>query len=154
MPGSTRVCVEGDAMSLYAIATTRDPFPWTYPPTDEGSSGLGVAKAAKSIGWIKGYRHAFSLAATLAALTRGPVIAGLPWKDSMFTPVNGRLLDITGADVGGHEVALTGIDVPGKMVKLQNSWGPSWGTNGAALLSWTDLGTLLKDQGDVTVFEV
>ncbi|ROO82566.1 hypothetical protein EDD29_0046 [Actinocorallia herbida] len=151
--GRTADEVETTAVSVYATATTMDDWEGEYPPTDTGSSGLAVAKVLKSVGWISGYRHAFSLAAALTALAEAPVITGLPWYSSMFEPdLDGRLRVHrgTGPD-GGHEVVLDELDVANRRVWLTNSWGPNWGVGGRAWLSWDDFGQLLAEQGDVTV---
>jgi hypothetical protein len=66
---------EVQARILYGMATKLDGLPGTFPPDDTGSSGLGVAKAAKALGYISAYHHAFGLEHALAALTLGPVIA-------------------------------------------------------------------------------
>lgn len=123
-----------------------------YPPEDQGSSGLSVAKVLKSRGLISGYTHATSLQATLTALAAGPVIVGTSWHEDMFTPDADGRLHPTGAVEGGHEYVLDELDVENQRVWMQNSWGTSWGLTGRAYLTWTDLGTLLDDQGDCTVF--
>ena len=38
-----------------------------------------------------------------------------------------------------------------KIVWFDNSWGTSWGLAGRFYLTFNDLGTLLNQQGDVTV---
>ncbi|NED51184.1 hypothetical protein G3I24_09730, partial [Micromonospora aurantiaca] len=64
---------EDQARALYSAATRLDEFDGEWPPTDTGSSGLGVAKACKRAGLISGYRHAFGLNAALTALAEQPV---------------------------------------------------------------------------------
>ena len=56
-----RTLTEADAVKLYKVATTLDSIPGKYPPTDTGSSGLGVMKAAVKAGYIAGYAHTFAL---------------------------------------------------------------------------------------------
>src|SRR5690242_19990820 len=67
---------EADALKFYALATQLDSSPGTYPPDDEGSDGLSVAKAALQLGAISGYTHAFGLDHVLAAAMSGPLIVG------------------------------------------------------------------------------
>ena len=67
-----RVLKEADAVDLYSLATRLDAFDGAYPPSDTGSSGIAVAKAAKQKGLIKSYWHAFSMRR--------------PWPRSSFAP--------------------------------------------------------------------
>jgi len=144
-----RLLTEVDARTLYHEATVLDGFPGTWPPTDTGSSGLGVAKAVVKAGWATGYTHAFGLDHALAALVLAPVIVGTNWHDSMFTPDSKGFIHPSGAVVGGHEYALVGLDVKRARVTMLNSWSASWGINGRAYITFADLGALLADQGDV-----
>lgn len=145
-----RDLTHADALRAYERATVIDPFPGSYPPTDTGSDGLDVCKAGVEFGWLRGYTHAFGLDACLRALTLGPVMIGIPWYESMFTPGAGGVLSVSGRIAGGHEIALTAITASG-MVRLLNSWGAAWGLHGCAYLRFADLGRLLDQQGDVTV---
>src|SRR4051794_25577440 len=72
---------EVQARILYGMATKLDGLPGEFPPDDTGSSGLGVAKAAKALGYISAYHHAFGLEHALAALTLAPVIVGVEWLE-------------------------------------------------------------------------
>jgi hypothetical protein len=144
---------EAFAVKLYSLATILDSYAGQYPPTDTGSSGIGVAKALKALGLASSYTHAFSLAALTSALQSGPVMIGIPWLNSMFSPgVDGRILvdEISGI-AGGHEIALTAYDAATNEYRIDNSWGTSWGVGGSGYFSATDLTWLLSQQGDVTV---
>lgn len=140
------------AVSIYSSATKLDSYAGTYPPDDTGSDGLSVAKVLKAQGFISGYQHATSLNSCLNALSKQPVIVGTSWHEDMFTPDSDGQLFITGSVEGGHEYCLDALDVEQKRVWMQNSWGETWGLNGRAWLTWEDLGTLLADQGDCTIF--
>lgn len=140
------------AVALYSDATKIDPYRGAYPPTDTGSDGLSIAKVLKARGLISGYLHATSLEAFLTALSQGPVIAGLAWREDMFNVDQTGRIKITGAVAGGHEIVFDQLDVENKRAWFTNSWGPSWGINGRAYLTWDDMATLLADSGDVTVF--
>lgn len=87
---------------------------------------------------------------TLGTSTGTLVTDGLLSHNSMFTPGSGGVLSVSGGVAGGHEVALTAISTS-NMVRIQNSWGASWGVNGIAWLKFTDLSRLLSESGDVTV---
>lgn len=151
-----RMLNEDDAVALYSAATRFDGIRGVYPPDDTGSSGLGVAKAAKAAGYISGYRHAFGLQHALEALSLKPCIVGINWYDSFFKPNrhNGQCEISPGAAVaGGHEIELIGIDLTGRTVEFVNSWGTEWGRAGRARFSFDTFGQLLHEDGDVTVFD-
>lgn len=139
------------AIELYAEATSLDSYPGTYPPSDTGSSGIAVAKAAKAKGWISGYQHTFDLQSALAALAVTPVIIGISWYEGFDAPKADGQLAIAGSVRGGHEVVLDQLDVEQKRVWLTNSWGTSFGIHGRAYFTWDTLSTLLASQGDCTV---
>lgn len=142
------------AVDVYSTATMVDPYDGTYPPTDTGSDGLSVAKALQMMKLIDGYRHAFSLEATLTALAKQPVIIGIPWHEYMDFPEQHGQLKPIGSVRGGHEVVLDTLDVEKRRVWLTNSWSQWWGIEGRAWLTWDNLGALLADNGDCTVFDL
>jgi hypothetical protein len=141
------------AVQLYSAATRLDTIPGQYPPDDTGTTDLGVAKAMVQAGLISGYQHTFTLQDALTALQLVPVIVGMNWFTSMDMPdVNGLVTIAPGATVrGGHLVVADELDVTRQLVGFTNSWSAQWGLNGRFYLSWDDLGTLLGQQGDVTV---
>lgn len=146
---------EREAVSLYSSATHLDPFSGSYPPTDTGSNGLSVAKAALKAGLISSYRHATSLLAMQTALQTGPVCIGINWYDSFDAPNpnTGRVSISPNAVVrGGHEVEVRVLDTRDRLFRLSNSWTPGWGINGEATFSWDDMDRLLHEQGDCTQF--
>jgi hypothetical protein len=148
---------EDFAVGLYSLATILDAYAGQYPPTDTGSSGLGVAKALVALGLADKYTHAFSLSAMLSALQRGPVLLGTVWLNSMFnTDSNGHLIVDHGSGVaGGHELEVCRYEVatatePGK-IWMPNSWATSFGENGWCYVTEAEMKWLLSQQGDVTV---
>ena len=151
MPHGRRLLTEQDAIGIYSWATAHDPYPGQYPPQDTGSSGLAVAKAAKHLGLITGYAHAFGLAHVLSTLVLRPLIVGTRWHQDMFTPDPDGTVHPTGAVVGGHEYLLLGLDVAQEFVYALNSWGTNWGVDGMFRIEWNDLSGLLSDSGDATV---
>lgn len=142
---------ESFAVMVYSEATKIDPYSGTYPPSDTGSNGLSIAKVLVKLGLISGYQHATSLAAALTALNDQPCMAGTVWRGDMFNPGPDGRLKITGQVEGGHEYKLDELDVENRRVWMLNQWGPDWGIQGRAWFSWEDFGTLLADQGDLTV---
>jgi hypothetical protein len=115
------ILTERDALQAYGLATQLDGFPGTYPPDDTGSSGLAACKAAKQLGWIDSYAHAFGLDQVLRALVLGPVIIGVGWREGMMDTDSRGYVHAVGSVVGGHEVCLVGIDVPRRLIS-ERSW--------------------------------
>ena len=151
---SGRTLTEANAVALYKVATTLDSVAGKYPPTDTGSSGLAVMKAAVRAKYITGYAHTFSLDQLLGSLVLSPGILGINWYDSFDNAkIDGECRLTPSAKVrGGHEVELFGIDAEKKRVWCYNSWGPTWGgrKNGTFYFSWKTLERLLGEQGDAT----
>jgi hypothetical protein len=141
---------QNGALKLYSEATVIDGGS-PYPPTDDGSYGLSIAKALQNTGVISGYQHTFSLNSALLALTVYPILVGINWYQGMFTPDPDGRVRITGALAGGHEIVARQIDAENSRVWFDNSWGPTWGVKGRFYLTFADLGTLLSQQGDVIV---
>jgi hypothetical protein len=141
---------ETGALKLYEAAQVIDGVV-PYPVTDNGSSGLSIAKALSKTGLISSYQHTFTLYDALKALTQYPVITGINWYSEMFTPDPDGRVHPTGTIAGGHEVELYRIDAEKGRIWGHNSWGNSWGVNGDFYLTWADYATLLGQQGDTTV---
>ncbi|MGY6019617.1 hypothetical protein [Streptomyces spinosirectus] len=141
------------AVEVYKLATSLDSIRGTYPPDDTGSSGIGAAKALKSLGLASGYTHAFSLDALKSALQNGPVMVGTVWLNSMFDPTSAGnvTVDRTSDVAGGHEYVISAYDAGAGQFRIDNSWGDSWGVRGSAWVKAEDLQWLLSQQGDVTV---
>lgn len=143
---------EAGAVSLYAAATVADDYPGTYPPEDTGSDGLSIAKVLTAAGEISGYQWTFSLDDALKALVVTPFITGTYWYDGMFDPDPFGRVHPTGSVAGGHEYVADELDVENQRIWFTNSWGTSWGEAGRFWMTWDDYGTLLSQQGDVTIF--
>jgi hypothetical protein len=140
-----------DAVRLYEKATQLDQIPGKYPPDDTGSSGLAVMKAARSFGYISGYRHTFGLDAALRAISTFPVITGVGWYEGFDRPDPHGFVRISGSVRGGHEFEIVGLDTETKRLRACNSWGAGWGDGGFFEFSWDDFDRLLYEHGDVTV---
>lgn len=143
---------EKQAVALYSAATALDNVRGNYPPTDTGSTGLAVAKAAQKAGLVSGYQHAFSLDTALKALAVSPLIVGVNWYEGFDNPNSNGLVKISGSVRGGHEFLLYGINAEQQVVLARNSWGESFGVGGCFAFSFDDLGRLLDEQGDATLF--
>ncbi len=143
---------EAQAVHLYESETSLEGNP--YPPNDPGGSGLMVCKAAKQMGLISSYKHAFGLQHALEALVVRPVITGISWYTSFDTPdpTTGLVELPTSATVrGGHEIVADGIDAEKELVWFWNSWGTQFGLGGRFCMKFATWGQLLENQGDVTV---
>lgn len=149
---SAKKYTEKEAVELYELETKLEGKP--YPPNDPGGSGLMVCKAAKQLGWISSYRHAFGVQHALEALVLRPVITGVDWYTSFDTPdpATGLVKIDPGATVrGGHEIVADGIDAENELVWLWNSWGTQFAQGGRFCWSFDTWAQLLSSQGDVTV---
>jgi hypothetical protein len=144
-----RTLKEADAVSIYSDATKIDGSPGTYPPNDTGSSGLAVAKVAKTRGLISAYTHAFGVDHAIGALQLAPFLFGTNWYQDMFTPDANGFVHPGGAVAGGHEILCIGDT--GEHLVFLNSWGARWGVKGKFYLSYADFAQLVAEQGDVVV---
>lgn len=127
-----------------------------FPPQDNGSSGLTLAKCLRNDGIISGWTQTFSLEQMLQALMTRPVAIGVNWYNSMFEPrADGTIVvNQSSGLAGGHEFTLFRYDAARGLVGMWNSWGSEWGIDdGCAWLQGEDVDTLLHQEGDVTVFE-
>lgn len=149
---SKTVFDENFAVQIYSAATKIDAFDGVYPPTDTGSDGLSVAKAAKQWGFISGYQHITSLAAAHTAIQAGPFITGVNWYSGMDEPDADGVVSVSGTVRGGHEFEIVGYDAATGLWEAVNSWGPGWGVGGHFFIPDAGYARLLAEQGDATVF--
>jgi hypothetical protein len=143
-----------DGLVNYSESTKRDPFGWTYPPTDEGSSALGLMKYWAELGVISGYDWTFTFDGFLAALQRQPVTLGTWWYDDMmFTDPKGLVrTTMSEPDPGGHQYIATGILWEPRLIEYQQSWGENPpGFASTFYMSWATSEALILDGGDVAV---
>lgn len=146
---------EAAALKIYELATTLDEFAGSYPPDDTGSSGLAACKAARELGLLTSYRHAFGVDHALHALMLHPEVTGVNWYEGFDRPDANGLVKIAGAVRGGHEFevaelinAAAGLDA---LVACWQSWGPGYGKSGKFYMTVRTWGELLAEGGDVTV---
>jgi hypothetical protein len=143
---------EATALELYSIATAIDEFGGQYPPTDTGSSTLGVLKAAQRQGYIGSYYWGFGLHDMQYCVSQvGSVIVGTNWYEGMDHPDGEGRIRVRGEVRGGHEYQIVGIDTHDQTFVMENSWGPDWGHHGRAVISWHDMDRLLSEDGEVGV---
>jgi len=119
---------------------------------DNGSCGLTSAKCLLNAGLIDSYEHTFSLDDALKVLSIRPISIGVPWYSDMFNPDENGMINITGNLSGGHQFEGIACDAENRLVKCANSWGSGWGKDGFFFLTFDQLGNLLQQDGDVTIF--
>ncbi|MFD0032540.1 hypothetical protein ACFVJK_30585 [Streptomyces sp. NPDC127172] len=139
------VACERFAICLYHEETRADELPGQWPPDDQGSSGLGIARALKARGLIGGYVHATTANDLASLLQHGPVLLGTPWFQDWFTPDADGFIDsgkwATSQFAGGHEILAVGLDAVAQdadghviphltVIRLRNSWSTAWGLEG------------------------
>jgi hypothetical protein len=153
---------ETDAVKVYAKATALDSFPGTYPPTDTGSDGNSALQALKNLGWsvrngkpLAAWVRATSFEHLVTLLHTGPVIIGIPFRQSQFTYDRCGLMQIgTDRVIGGHELAVVQWSAPEQNVLVVHSWGKDYGikddrgATGYGRISRAGLTALLADGGD------
>jgi hypothetical protein len=151
-PARQRLFTEQDAVAIYQRAQSLE-----YGHSAErlpGSSGLMACKAARELGIISSYEHAFGLRHALDALVLRPVMTGFNWYTSFDTPDSRTgLVEITPDAVvrGGHEVVAQAIDTAARIVWFWSSWGPGFGVGGRFCMTYETWDRLLAERGDVTV---
>lgn len=151
-----------DGKFFYQQATMNDSIKGQYPPDDTGSSGLGLAKALKKLGYIDGYTHVLSWNAYLTAIQKQPLALGTLWTNNMFQPNADGVVsvgELTDANIaGGHEYSVRGRNADTHLNLCRNHWNKSWSPHtikqklpGEFWITDNDLKLLLKNQGDITV---
>lgn len=135
-----------------------------WPGEDyDGTSVLAGAKAMKELGFVGEYRWCFTIEDVIDTLIHhGPVVLGVNWRESMYTPDRFGELTATGPIVGGHCIVASGYHPhkivhpvagrpPRPMIQLTNSWGSGWGYHGQAWIETSAVATLLVDGGEACV---
>lgn len=153
---SRRILTMADANRIYSLATTLDPWPSAYPPTDTGSSGLAASKAAQRLNLGAEYRWGLAggADAVVQQIMDGRTVGvGTWWTDGMFDrkPLKGRVgewvIEPTGPRAGGHQYRATGYDEHLDMIRVR-CW---WGAYRDVWIKRVHLAELLADDGDAHV---
>jgi len=149
-----------DGIRNYHEATLRDPYPWQYPPDDEGSSAIGLMKWWKQVGIISSYSWTFTFDDFLAALSRQPVLCGTNWYNDMSdTGPDGIVQSTASGECGGHEYLATEIIPLKKLLGFEQSWGehpPGFGNGEGRFYMSYELAEelIFRQEGDVAVPKV
>ena len=137
------------AHQAYSLATQLDPWDFTWPPEDGGSSGLAAAKAAQRLGKGGAYRHVFRGADEVVQLiqTGRAVSVGTWWTWGMFEPDDNNIIEPTGGLAGGHQYLARGYDLKRDLIRIRCWWG--WFRD--VWIRRNHLNDLLMDDGDAHV---
>lgn len=121
-----------------------------YGENYDGTSVRGGAKYLKNTGKISSYLWTYDLNVLInTLLTIGPVVVGTNWYYDMFFPNRNGLIKVSGRIAGGHAYVLNGVDTKTRLFRIKNSWGRSWGKNGFAFISFSDMQRLIKENGEI-----
>jgi hypothetical protein len=126
---------------------------------DWGTSVRAGAKVLVSRGVCSGYLWAEDLQTVIdALLSKGPVVVGTAWYDSMFQTRSVKdaagtyrqtLVISPDAEIaGGHCYVLNGVDTDARVFRMKQSWGRSWGANGRASIRFGTMARLLAEDGE------
>lgn len=137
---------QGNAEWVYSGAKDFD----EYPGRDyEGSSVLGSMQFLMAQGVLKSYHWMTTVDEIVTALaTVGAVNFGINWYESMFNVDSNGLIKVSGSLAGGHAICASAYRNKGELIRLDNTWGQSWGRNGSAWISGEDVERLLSEQGE------
>lgn len=159
------------ALKIYARARQLDPWPGEdYSGTSvlAGVQAVQEIKNHKGNPLIKEYRWAFGTEDVIRTLGYlGPVVLGIEWHSSQYTPdENGRIW-LNNDVVGGHAILAKGVDIVwnnpdgpktfdnidqlNSLITLHNSWGPDWGIGGDAWFTVYELNYLLGRGGEACI---
>lgn len=148
---SRRLVHQAGAFAIYRKAQTLDPWPGE---DYEGTSVLAGIKAVQQMypKFIQSYRWAFGLDDVILTLGYlGPVVLGINWYYSMYSPDSNGIIKVEGQLAGGHCILAKGVDIKKKLITLHNSWGSDYGKGGSCYISYDNLNRLLKEGGEALV---
>lgn len=121
---------------------------WAGTPHD-GTSVRAGAKIMQNQGRIQEYVWATDMPSLKRwLLTKGPVVLGTNWYESMFTVYLDGYVHVAGSVVGGHAYLCTGFNSKTGRFRCRNSWGQGWGEKGSFYLHETDMVRLLREGGE------
>jgi len=129
---------------IYLAAQAIDGWPLPH----DGTSVRAVEQVLQAEGRIAEYVWAESLDVLKRwVLTRGTVILGTNWYESMFTVRDGYV-KVAGQVIGGHGYLCVGYSGARKAYRCLNSWSKFWGDNGRFWIHEEDVARLLAEQGE------
>ncbi len=128
------------------------------PTPDRGSDSRGLMKFFQSLGLVDSYYWTQTVAeAAEYCETRGPILIGIPWDESMFIPDASGQVHPDGNMAGGHEILGEWHYATRGLWLCRNHWrnrdGSWWGNvkghPGYFLISDADLAALVARGGDL-----
>lgn len=128
-------------------------------PDYEGTSVRAAMKVLKRDGLVSEYRWAWDVETVVTHLLMvGPMVLGINWYRQMFFPDTQGFIWPDGPLDGGHAILAIGANrrkacPDGKIgaIRLLNSWGPTYGSNGRVWMSFQVLGRLLAEDGEAAL---
>lgn len=112
---------------------------------DDGTTLDGAAKWFKVMGLIGDYYWGRTVQdLSLAVLTKGPVVIGIPWYDSMYKTNDKGFAVVKGGYDSAHGIVVNGVSMVEEYFRLPNSWGRKWGDRGYCKISFEHMETLLS----------
>lgn len=152
-----------DPRTFYSRAQQIDEWPGE---AYDGTSVRAGAKVARELGFISEFRRIATMDELKAAIAlEGPVILGTYWYYSMFNPrylksADGKyrwtvVVDAAeGGIAGGHAYLANGINFEAQTIRILNSWGPTWGVEGRATLTFATAERLVfAEEGEAFVYK-
>lgn len=149
--------IEFDPVEYYKDCCLKD----SWPANDDGDPDFGTsihasAKVMKDRGWLDTYLWGQDLVTCVNWIrTKGPVLAGTNWYNSMFDTVHhdGRdFIEIVDDDgvAGGHCYIWDGVNIEQKVIRAKlGSWDRSlFGDNGYGWLSFDTAERLIHEDGE------
>ena len=116
----------------------------------DGTSAAAGAKGAAEAGIWGEYRWTRNVYEFAVWVSRqGPGCIAVDWHQEMMEPDRNGYLWNRGPVVGGHMILVNGYNVKRKAFRLTNSWGTSWGQDGAAWLHEEVLARLVASNGEL-----
>lgn len=133
--------------TIYTNAQKLDEWPGE---NYNGTSVRGGAKYLQNIKKVKSYYWAYDIQTLIDTVMKiGPVVVGTSWYNNMFYPDRNGLIRISGRLVGGHAYVINGVDTKTRQFRIKNSWGRTWGKNGSAFISFSDMAKLIRERGEI-----